>query len=239
MDTPPEPKPHFDFGHLVHALVLRKGATIAEIGADDYKTQTARALRDAAHERGEIPALTKDIHKAALIANQVLAHPIAGPLLREGDAEVSLFATDPDTGLKIRGRVDWMTTNEGRLTIVDLKTAADANPKVFARKAYDYGYHIQFAWYVTLARLLELDEYPAFLFAVVEKEPPYLTSVVELDTSSFIQGCVDMRRAIDIFQRCTETGVWPGYGDYIHSVSLPPWAFNTNQPTIGDLLEIN
>lgn len=237
MDNPPNPKPNFDFGHLVHHVVLRKGAPIAEIGAADYKTQAARKLRDLAHENGEIPALTHELTQATFMASQVFAHPVAGPLLTSGDAETSLFTTDPDAGVRMRARPDWMTQRDGRLWLVDLKTTVDANPDTFGRAAHKWGYHIQCAWYCTVARLLELDESPAFVLVCVEKEPPYLVSVCEFDMDAYLLGRKQMQQAIQTYQRCMETGEWPGYDQTIHSISLPPWAFADDQPTVNDLLE--
>jgi hypothetical protein len=226
MDNPPPPKPHFDFGHLVHKLVLDAGSDIEVIDAEDWRSKAAREARDQAHAEGKIPALKDEYRQAVLMRRAVRYHPIAGSLFDSGDAEMSLYTTDPDTGIKLRARPDWMTQRrDGRLWLVDLKTCADADPETFGRTAHKWGYHLQFAWYHTVARLLELDESPAFVFVNVEKEPPYLVSVCELDLDAYQLGRADMRRAIRIYQQCTETGVWPGYAEDVHSISLPPWAY--------------
>jgi PDDEXK-like domain of unknown function (DUF3799) len=238
MDEPPKPKPQFDFGHLVHTSLLGTGSEIVAIDAKDYRSKAAQEQRDAAHAEGKTPALIAEVEQAAKMVTAVYDHPLAHDLFLEGDAEVSLYATH-ESGVRLRARPDWMTPHDGdgRLVIVDYKTAADANPKTFARKAYDYGYHIQLAWYWTVATLLELDESPAFLFVVQEKTPPYLVSVCELDTESFMLGQQQMNKAIAIFHECSQSGKWPGYGDGLHSISLPGWAFSASGRTIGDLLE--
>jgi hypothetical protein len=224
MDSPPVSKPEFDFGRLSHKMVLGEGAQITEIGAPDYRTQTARALRDEAIANGEIPALTSEIAKARDMAIAVRKHPIAGPLFTDGYAETSLYAVDPDTGVNLRARPDYMKTGDSRTKIIDFKTAADANPETFGRTALRWGYEIQMAWYITVAQLLKLDADPAFLFVCIEKTPPYLVSVMELDTEAFNLGKRRMREAIDIYQRCMETGEWPGYPLGISPISLPSWA---------------
>lgn len=224
MDNPPEPKPHFDFGHVVHALVLGKGADLAVIDAPDWRGKYAREARDKAHAGGQIPVLASEYAVAETMCHEVRCHPVAGDLMADGDAETSLFATDPDTGVKLRARPDWMTQQDGRLYLLDLKTCADANPATFGRTAEKWGYYLQFAWYVAVVRLLELDDSPAFLFVCVEKEPPHLVSVCELDMDAYLLGRKHMRQAINTYQRCIQTGQWPGYDNTIHSISLPPWA---------------
>ena len=32
-----------------------------------------------------------------------------------------------------------------------------------------------------------------------------------------------------IFAECVRTGRWPGYGERVHPVALPPWAFTREQ----------
>lgn len=235
---PEEPKSHFDFGHVIHRLVLGEGEDIAPVYADNWTTKAAKEQRDKARAEGLVPILAKDFDRAREMAAAVHQHPEAARLLADGDAEQWLYATDPETGQGLRQRLDWMTQLDGRLHIVEYKSAADADPKVFARKAYDYGYHIAFAFAVLCAHALELDDSPAYLIIAQEKDAPYLPSVCEFDLDAYQCGKEQVRKAIQIFRQCNETGMWPGYGDGIHSISLPPWAFRTDHPTIGDVLKV-
>jgi hypothetical protein len=41
-----------------------------------------------------------------------------------------------------------------------------------------------------------------------------------------------MRRAIDTYQQCMETGAWPGYGDDITLIGLPPWALEETEISV-------
>jgi hypothetical protein len=236
MDNPPPPKPVFDFGKLVHKLVLGEGADIDVIHAKDWRTKSAQEAKTKAHNAGLIPVLASEHDQAEKMAEQVHQHPLAGALFRDGDAETSLCVTDPDTGVRLRARPDYMNQYDGRLTITDYKTAADANPDTFGRTAFQWSYHLQFAWYVHVARLLELDDNPAFLFVVQEKTAPYLVSVCELDAEAFLLGRKQMQQAIATFKTCTEMDAWWGYPPEIQSLSLPAWAYSVGQQTIGDLL---
>lgn len=251
MDNPPPPKREFDFGHVAHRLVLREGVKFAVLDpavhglkkdgtvADSPRaTATWKAAEADARLRDETPIHVDTFTVAEQMAQAVKAHPRAAELFLRGHAETSLYWTDDQTGVRLRGRPDWLTLMEfdgqQRPTVVDYKTTADANPAAWVRKAYDYGYHIQFAWYCLGYQAIQ-GEMPAFFFVVQEKTRPYLVSVIELDAEAFALGAQQMRRAIDLYAECVKTDTWPGYGEQIHSMSLPPWAFTSDAPILSDL----
>ncbi len=219
------PKRAFDFGHAAHRYVLGAGAEITSLPFDNFLTKAAKAARDDAYAAGTVPLLASEVEKAREMERRVREHPIAGRLLESGTPEVSLWATDPETGVRLRARPDWLTTlRGGRLCIVDYKTSRSAHPASFARSAADYGYYSQHPWYCDVAALAGLGD-AAFLFVVQEKTAPYAVSVVELDVEAVRLGRARNRRAIDTYARCIETDTWPGWDDEIHLVSLPSWAF--------------
>jgi hypothetical protein len=136
---------------------------------------------------------------------------------------MSLYATDPATGVRLRARADWLTTLGGQYFVVDFKTSDTAEPGQFARKGAGYLYHGQHAWYEDLVKAVGLSDAPRFIDVVAEKMPPYIVTVVEFDAESVTEGRRLNREAIDIYARCVETNEWPDYGQIIHSVSIPFW----------------
>lgn len=233
MDNPPKPKSVYTFGHAAHRLVLGKGAEIIEVDAPDWKTKAAQEIRNTA-ANGVAPMLTHELDKARAMAAVVKSHPVAGPWFAEGQghSEVSLYATDEQTGVRLRGRTDRLTHADGRLLIIDYKTAVSADPAEWIRTWVGYKVHLQFAWYKMLIRLLKIDAEPDMVFVVQEKEPPYLVKPIRLDTEAFDLGRLQMRQAINTFAQCTETNEWPGYGDEIVTMPLPMWAFDDQEIVI-------
>jgi hypothetical protein len=166
------------------------------------------------------------------MAAAVHKHPVAGALLdpATGEAERSLYWTDPDTGVALRGRLDWLRRpTNGRVICVDLKTTVCANPLEFGKSAANFGYDLQDHHYRSGIRALGIDPDPAFLFVLVEKTPPYLVSVVDLDEQAKTIGAARMRQAIDTYRDCTETGVWPGCSTEIEQITLPRWYTRTHE----------
>lgn len=211
--------PEFEFGHAVHELALGKGGGIEVIDAPDWRTKDARAARDAALLNGRAPMLTGDYNSARACADAIRLHPLARKLLDHLDhAEVAAIWEDGDVERK--AKLDGVCGRFG----IDLKTTVDASTAAFGRSAGKFAYFSQDPWYRDALRACFGIDEPRFLFVVVEKFPPYLVNVVELDPYDVELGAKRNRRAIDLYRQCRETGVWAAYGDGINIAQLPRWA---------------
>lgn len=216
----PEHRDVFDFGKAAHAKVLGVGATIRVVDADSWRTKAARAEKDEARAAGEAPLLTADHQRVCDMAEQLQRVPLIRDLMKNGRPEVSAFCVDQPTGIMRRSRFDLLDD-----LVIDYKTAVSAEPGAFSRAAAKYGYHQQAAWYEQIA--LDLGQnVRGFLFIVQEKTPPFLTSVVELTPEAVARGAELNRKALDLFHDCTESGRWPGYGDGVHVVDIPAYAYD-------------
>lgn len=246
MDNPPKIKPEWDFGHMAHRVLLGAGAEICvlepaihgltkggTIAKSPRATDTWKEAEAQARAEGRVPVHVDDYQVAHVMADKVRDHPTAGPLFASGSAELSLVATDPETGVRLKARPDWVKPDGNRLTIVDYKTSTTSDANAFSRKAADYGYHIQDAWYRRVAQLLKLDADPRFLFVVQEKEAPYEVSVFEYqDPIDKAESERQMREAIGIYRRCSAEGKWPGRSPDITPIFLPQWACGDDEMDI-------
>lgn len=212
-------KPEFEFGHVVHELVLGAGGGIEVIDAADWRTKAAKEARDAALADGRAPVLTHEFAEAKACAAAVRSHPLAAKLLDHLDhAEVAAVWDDGDVPRK--AKLDGIAGRFG----VDLKTSQDASTAAFGRSAGKYAYASQQAYYEDALRdAFGIDD-PKFVFVVVEKYPPYLTNVIELDAYDVELGARRNRAAIDLYRRCRDTNTWPAYGDGLNVAQLPRWA---------------
>lgn len=223
----PTIKDAYDFGHVVHGLVLGVGEPVARL---DFPDRRSKAYKDAvaeAREVGAIPLLAATHDEAHACADAVFEHPLAGALIgRDGDSEVSLFWSDVESGVACKGRADRVTiTDDGQHWLVDLKaTGQTANPDRFGSTAASYGYHLQAAFY--LDGYEQITGHRArFLNVLVETAAPHFVAVVELDDEALDVGRAKYRDALDIYARCRESGDWPGYTPaFTKVVSLPRWA---------------
>lgn len=223
-------KKEFDEGHAIHALVLGVGAPIKEIPdrllSGEHRSissTAAKTFKAEAEAEGFTVLKPTQFAKITRAAEAVLANPKAKRLLEAAPyREVSLFATDPDSGVNLRGRVDALGAE-----LLDVKSAADVREKAITRAIVDLGYYISAATYRhLLTQILGEDPGPMHLI-FVEKTPPYEVAVVRLDEPEWHElGIQKMHEAIQLFASCTEFGVWPGLDDEdgpVRSVPFPAW----------------
>lgn len=233
--TPRDPNKNYDFGHAAHKMVLGKGAKLRMLDpkihglkADGKPAQNptstgmwrqavAKARRD-----GLIPVAKADMEKAQTMAGRVFQHRVAGRLLSKGQAEHSIYWHDDVTGVRLRCRPDFLPDLPGRALCVDYKTATSANPAQFQRAVFDFGYHMQQAFYEDgLAEIGLVDV--GFLFIVQAKTAPFTVSVCQIDPEIVELGRRQNRAAIELFARCMNEDRWPGY-EGIQAVGMAGWA---------------
>nr|WP_246232796.1 PD-(D/E)XK nuclease-like domain-containing protein [Nakamurella aerolata] len=231
-ENPAPPKKEFDFGHAAHALVLGEGMGVeilqvtakdgSRTDAENRRAKSTQEHEAAAREAGNIPLLRSEAGRVEAMADAIKRHPVASVLLSSGAAEQSVFWTD-ERGVDRRARFDHVP-DLAVPAVTDYKTTTDASPGAFAKSVAGYRYHFQAAWYVEAAAAAELG-HVEFALIAQEKEPPYLVGVYQPSVRAIERGRDLVARALDIYQQCTETGVWPGYSPDIEPLDLPEWAY--------------
>lgn len=212
----------FDFGSAAHALVLGKGMESVYVSpCDEFRTTAAKAERAEARRVGLSVITHADWLVVCDMASSLADHPFATSLLAGGDAEVSAYAPDEETGVMRRCRFDYIRQGD---VASDYKTTASAAPDVFVKSCINYGYDSQAAWYSDMAADLG-SPLTAFAFIAQEKTPPYLVEVYELPPELLARGRRRNHQALERFRDCTETDLWPGYtGQPFTTLTAPYWA---------------
>jgi hypothetical protein len=204
-------------------MVLGEGSQLVCVNARDWRTKAAQESRRKAWDLGRAPLLKHKIEMAQRMAGKVFEHRLAAKLLEAGSAELSGYWHDEQTGVRLRFRPDFLPDTPGRPLIVEYKTSQSANPRRFAKSMFDYGYHQQAAWNIDgLSACCGVDD-AAFVFIVQQKEPPWLVSVCQLEPEDIAYGRAQNRAAIDLYAKCRDSGIWPGY-DGLYTIALPGWA---------------
>lgn len=217
------------FGRALHALVLepdlfaREWARQPEFG--DLRTKAGKERRDdwLSMHRGVTPVSAEDWERLQAMRDAVMAHPIAGKLFTGGVAESTAIWTDPEHGLLCKARMDYYVVSRG--LVIDLKSTEDASEGEFVRSVVKYRYHVQHAHYASAFQTLG-QELRAFLFAAVEKTPPYAVNVHCIDADAEARGMELRDRDMAKLNHCLQTDSWPAYEPTIHTLSLPRWALN-------------
>lgn len=215
-----EPKAAWDIGTATHTKVLGTGSR-AIAYPPEHLTPSGNVSTKAAtvewakkqRKAGFTPVSPDQMGEVDAMAEAVLAHPKARALLEQpGNPEVSVFGTDPDTGVNMRARFDYLPDFTVKNPVaVDLKTARSASPDGFARAVAEHRYDIQEQFYLHLYAIVTGDFTIPFNFVVVENTAPFLVGVYPLSEEFADMGRRKVRQALETYAACTAADLWPGY----------------------------
>lgn len=219
-DHPRPSSDAMDLGSVAHHLILHRGGRLLVVDAYDWRSKADQQLRKAERAKGTVVVHRGELLTASRIARAVRRHPLAAAIFSEGEPEQSLYWVDEGTGVRCRGRIDWLRKGH----IVDLKTARDASPRGFAKAAADYGYRESMAHYRRGVHALTGQWLPVVV-VVVETDEPHLVAIYTFGLDDLAWGESRMDEALKTFAECEATGVWPGYSDEIEVLQFPAWAY--------------
>lgn len=221
-DNPSEPTDAMALGTALHVAVFEPDRFNSEyVRMPQFNRRTNAGKAEHAAFIAEHPSHLSDDDYTAVIEMRDSARDAAGRLLRGGRSELSARWCDPDTGIWCKLRVDWAPTDIPIL--VDLKSTIDATLHGFPRQVYNFGYHIQGAFYSDgMAQCGVATQ--AFVIIAVEKQPPYLAAVYELDDTAIAVGRDKYKEALATYRECMITDEWPGYERGVQVIGLPGWA---------------
>lgn len=229
---------HFSVGRAAHDIILlpdrwEEFYHVLPEGfsrAGTKKFAEAIAEADDAIARGLTILKKEEVDTVMAVAEAIKRNPLAVATLTNGVTEETLCWQDPQTGHWLRARPDFRPNSiiEKRsvMAVSDLKFVAPTNatPEGFGRSIHQFGYHQSAAWYADGIKAI-YGVYPThWLHIVVEKDAPHCVALYELPGEDIERGRVLNRRAIDLFDRCLQSGKWPGYADQPLQVGLPHWS---------------
>lgn len=126
----------------------------------------------------------------------------------EGRAEVPLFVTDPDTGVKLKGKLDWLAPT----FTMDLKTFTQKRGKSIDRSVADsilYESYYRQAYFYGLLRGWPKDFSGEFVIAFVESVPPHEVRIRRLVPKIggnanlyWLRAQMEVRQMIRTFAEC-------------------------------------
>jgi hypothetical protein len=127
----------------------------------------------------------------------------------EGRIEVTGLCTDPDYEIPCKVRPDKLLLGEP--IIISLKTAQSVAERDYLRASWKYGYAGS-AWFY--ARMLHeiTGEKHKYWELAVESDQPHDCALYEYSDTEIAQGEDMMRRGMETYRTCTESGLWPGQG---------------------------
>lgn len=229
----PEDESRFERGRAVHSLFLEGIDLLAVCDAvnpkgevcTDWRTNAAKAFRDAARERGKIPVLAHQAdelrHTLRSLRRRVDQLEDKPTPFTDGKPEQTLIWQERN-GVWCRARPDWLHSDYA--TIDDLKTCASASPGdtpgSFGRAVEYLGHWIQEAFYRRGVRALCGGRDPVFRFVAVELDGPGI-SCSSLSEAYRKAGDAAVERAINLWGDCLARNDWPGFPTWRVEIEPP------------------
>jgi hypothetical protein len=184
----------------------RKDQIIEQVRAVDPTVPIWDLIQDEcdASNAGKRIGCKAEFERVRAAAEALRSEPVIADILRNGEPEVSLFAEDPQTGVPLKARLDWLSDNY----ILDLKTFKQKHGKSIdqsvADAIYYEGYFRQAYIYATLHQQITGRSRPLpVVMAFVESEPPHEVRIKELRPSN--HGAINVywqRARIDVQDYC-------------------------------------
>ena len=154
-----------------------------------------------------------DWRRLAGMATALATEDSLRPLLDSGRAEASIFVKDPETGVLLKMKMDWMAL--ASVSILDLKTFSQMRGKSIDRSVCDAIYYEGYwkqAWLYSFIYKLHFGKAPTFVFAFVESDQPHETRIKELTPKSlggfprvyWQTAGIEVRKLINLYAECSE-----------------------------------
>jgi hypothetical protein len=179
----------------LRAFIRSKGATpkgtkkaeaIAQVQSIEPEAPILDVLK-AAHLKthaGKVILSRSDWQRVNRATNSLRSEPRVEEILSVGEPEVPLFVDDPDTGVPLKGRLDWLRPK----LILDLKSFTQKRDKSIDKSITDAifyeGYYRQAYFYSKLRGWPETWD-GDFVIAFVESEEPHEVRLRSLRPKSF------------------------------------------------------
>lgn len=202
------------FDAILHKAYI-DGAGFAALEAAKERVERKECSSiQSAFDEGALSSVTKktpvdglvwdDAHR---IQQTFLTHARAKKLISNGFAELTMIARDPDTGLMLKVKFDYINKDA---IASDVKTTRSANPRKFAMQCRDLSYDVQAEFYKYVANLAGV---PVKLFAFISIEflDADICEVFEINRSRQLKAHEQMKEGISTLAYCLDTEDWHGY----------------------------
>lgn len=161
-------------------------------------------------------------------------------LLKHSKREISLYYTDPLTGVNVRCRPDAMQFSEniGVNAIISVKSTQADSLEKFYYDAAKYKYELTEAMYQEVASGVTGRDFNCTITIMLQTKAPYGVALMVWDAEDIEIGKFKYHQALQTVKECKETGLYPGYDAYAESgnfglisMKLPQWAGKDLLPT--------
>lgn len=226
-----DPSAAMIFGSQVHARILEPETFDAEyMVLRNAKDRRSSEYKQAVETHGvERVIMPDDASRLDMIVESVSQHPTLSHWLYEADGhnELSMYATDPETGLLVKCRFDRLMESGFDL---DIKTTSCAAPFEFGKQIGDLGYYFSAAFYAMVYSWATGEKLRGRRYGAIETVSPFNVEAYRQADEGMRQGMKEVRRCLNKYAECLESGVWHGYSAGEEQfIDIAPWRIEEDE----------
>lgn len=227
-----------DRGSAIHTLLLGKGARLACLPYDSWRTDASKESRERTRAAGLVPLLHEDYTAYELAASRIRQRlEYAGHFISNihGRSECAIEWEEPSSvgPVLCRCMMDHVVLDEG--LIYEVKVVEDAHPDRCERSAESMGYAIAAAAYIRalLAWRPNLSGHVEFRFLFCEAEEPHAVYDPQPTTAFLSAGEEKWLAAVERWGVAKASGHWPHYQNN-RPIHRPRWAMTREERQINE-----
>lgn len=184
----------------------------------NYNAKFCKEWRAEELAKGKVSIKEGDMDGCRAAGRTMLDDKIINSLLKDSDTQVMIEAEwHSKSGRKIplKALLD-IVPKKGTMYeqhICDLKTCRSASPEKWSREVFNYGYHVQAAFYIDMYYAATGESRDWFAHILQESYEPYEIGR-RLISEDFIEiGREKYESAMALYCDCLKSDKWPGYDD--------------------------
>jgi hypothetical protein len=232
---PREDKPQFSFGnafelallapneYLQKVAVMPESEWFEEVKASKpdvktirnttiYKDRCAEWLKENAGKYVISETGPESFEAIEEMLSSCYQDKIIQGLIKNTEYQLSLFWTDPDTGIKLKTRPDICKRKKN--VIVNLKTTLDGSPDGFSKDLKKWDYPLQACIEISgCLRSGIMDKVDNYFWLVVEKVAPFNATIYEFQETDIMAVMDSFHYLLSRLRKAQDQQLFPGYTD--------------------------
>lgn len=234
------PKPSteaMNLGKVFHKAMLEKdlflNSYIVEPDFGDCKFKINKEARDLWRLQNQTKIILKQDQYDCLIGmvNSIGNNSKAMSFLSRGIAEQGCYVNDKATGIAIKGKPDFVSSN-GEI-MIDIKTTRDCEEDYFQRAIYNYEYHFQSAHHANALSQVTGIKVKFHVIIAVENIAPFDCQVYLLKKAAIDYGMDRVEMCLRKIRQCIDSGNFKKE-ETIKEADLPAYAYLKEQEEIEE-----
>lgn len=222
LEAPPKDSAALRIGTLIHLAVLEPDlfessiVVMPKFEGEGMRKKKAEWLEA---NQGKTVADPDERAVAVAVRDALFNSPLASNIIKEGQAELSAYWIDEETGILCKARADYLRDG----MIFDLKSCDDASAGSFGYAIRDFRYYLSAAFYLDGFSKALGTKLEHFAWIAAEKKPPHGIAYYVADETCIAHGRDVYKQALRTVAECRRTGHWPAYELNFKNISLPSW----------------